>query len=170
MQLEYCQRIFQGLSLAGGGKLKYISGCLGTYANPPPGQVQVKASLTVQLCPSCANPGPAEEGRICGLLIAPNRLPRQVTSIIWHWPAPESFIDTQNHTPRSLLQARPEQNPKTFKSGISKWEFWQALDTIKVISSLCGHHLHSNLHTIFRAQPQPEFHHSEGQSKAKMVQ
>ena len=123
-------------------------GYLGTFADLPLGPVLVKASCGAQLGPSHVHPGPKEAITSCGLLVAPNRLPRAS-----HRQCP-TLVSTRS-LPRGPEPTHPvasytisEQDPVSFTNSISKGRPLQAPEPAEANSTLCGQHLHSSLYTV----------------------
>ena len=96
---EYTQRLFPWLSLLGIWQLEACGswyktiflGCLRTFADLLPVLVLVKASLGMQLGPSCILPGPAEAATNCWLVQLQTASQGPVTGSVLYWAVPESL-------------------------------------------------------------------------------
>ena len=148
-------------------KWRCILGCLGTFANLPPGPVLAKANIGVQLGFSCTHPGPTKAATNCGLLCSSKvMLPRASHR---YYLTPE-FLPRSRRTkiPSGWLQTTSEQGPVSFTSAISKGRSQQAPDLAVANSASHSQHLHSSSYTVVRSvliASQPE-----GQPYAQMGQ
>lgn len=73
MQLTYCQRFFQWLSLIGSWQAKADFGMSCTFCRPVPAMVLVEVGFGLQLGPFHRDPCPAEAATNLNHLVAPNR-------------------------------------------------------------------------------------------------
>ena len=125
--------------LAGGGRQRQNSGCLGPFADLFLGSVLVEASVGANIGPSHAQQSPAEADTHCGSFCSSKQLSGLAISSIWHWSASESLPKGPRRDKSSgELQTTSEQDQISFINGISKERSQQTQDTAEVNSTPCG--------------------------------
>lgn len=113
-----------------------LSGYLGMFADLAPGSVLVETGPGMQHNLSYAPPGLAEAATKCGSLVATNRLLRaSYTQLLTLACATVHPKKPRNNTPIGKLQTTSEQNPKSFRSSISKGRSRQVSNPAEAISA-----------------------------------